>query len=117
MVEPSGRECQRRECLASSNPRERALPPLLLTLGWLVDRVPFTAPPATSWEDRGRPEGKAGGAPAHPTPHLCACVFCPFWRRLYPDPSSTVCTQNSLEGGPKLSSQNWGGVGHRFHPR
>lgn len=113
MGEPSGRECQVGEHLASSNPRERALPPPLLTLPWLADRVPFTAPPATSWEARGRPEGKAGGAPAIP-PLTFVLVF-----SVSSGEGSTLTPL--LPSAPKIAWREGlnlaarTGVGHKFH--
>lgn len=75
------------------------MPPLLLTFG-----ADPTARPATSQEDGERARGEGRKGCCYPTPHLCACVFCPFRRSLYPDPFSTCCTQNSLEEGLTLSS-------------
>lgn len=116
VVEPSRRECQIREYLVSSNPREQGIAPTAADLwgGWWTDS---TSPPDTSWKDRGRARGEGGRGycSSHPSP---LCLFSvPSGEVSALTPSLPSAPKIALKKGLKLSSQNWGGAGHKFHPK
>ena len=98
-----------------------ALPPLLLIVEWLVDRLPFISAPAACRPqermERGPEESREGGrqcqkvgsrATGHPTPQLCALIFLSFLEgsTLTPPLPSAItwrrATQNSPEGNRVL---------------
>lgn len=94
-----------------------ALPPLLLIVEWLVDRLPFISAPATchppacpeeSGEGGGQCQKAGSGATGHPTSQLCALIFLSFLpgSTLTPPLPSAItgcrATQNSPEGNRVL---------------